>query len=220
MRRRDFITLVGGVAAWPLGARAQQPAMPVIGFLNSRGNGEDPQLLTAFRKGLKEAGFVEGQNVVIDYRFADNHDDRLPALAVELVRRRVAVIFANGPAVVPAKAASTSIPVVFAIGFDPVQFGLVASLNRPGGNLTGVVNLFDEIGPKRLELVHELVPAATSIAVLLNPSYSSKKCKRDACLPKAVSAQGPYGANRELPLWAPSAFEPCPCGSRKCAASL
>jgi putative tryptophan/tyrosine transport system substrate-binding protein len=171
MRRREFITLLGGAIAWPLAVSAQQPAMPVIGFLNSRASGEDPQLLTAFREGLKEAGYVEDHNVVIDYRFAGNQNERLPALAMELVRRQVAVIVANGPAAVPAKAATTSIPVVFVIGFDPVQFGLVASLNRPGGNLTGVINLFDEIGPKRLELVHELVPAATTVGVLLNPSY-------------------------------------------------
>jgi putative ABC transport system substrate-binding protein len=177
MRRREFIALSGGAAAStvlaPFAAHAQEPAMPVIGYLNSRASDADPLLLSAFRQGLKEAGFVEGQNIAIAYRFAANQNERLPELAADLVRRQVAVIVANGPATMSAKAASASIPIVFAIGFDPVQLGLVASLNRPGGNITGVVTSFDEIGSKKLELAHELVPRATNFAALLDPSYPS-----------------------------------------------
>jgi putative ABC transport system substrate-binding protein len=177
MRRREVIVLLGGAAVSallrPVAARAQQVAMPVIGYLNSRAPGADPLLLNAFRQGLKEAGFVEGQNVAIEYRFAENHNELLPDLAADLVRRQVAVIVANGPAALSAKAATAAIPIAFAIGFDPVSNGLVASLNRPGGNLTGVVTSFDEIGPKKLELAHELIPAATDFAVLLNPNYPS-----------------------------------------------
>ena len=169
MRRREFIQLIGGAAAWPLAARAQQ-SIPVIGFLGSRASGEDPQLLTSFRLGLKEGGYVEGQNVVIDYRFAENQYDRLPALATDLVQRQVSLIVANGPAAKAAKAATSTIPIVFPVGFDPVDEGLVASLNRPGGNVTGVSILDVELGPKRLELLRELVPQAAIIAVLVNPT--------------------------------------------------
>src|SRR5215212_9638738 len=171
MRRREFITVLAGVAAaWPIVARAQHPAMPVIGFLGSRASGDDPQLLTSFRFGLKEGGYVEGQNVAIDYRFAENQYDRLPALAADLVQRQVTLLVANGPAAQAAKAATSTIPIVFTAGFDPVEIGLVASLNRPGGNITGVTILDVELGPKRLDLLHEFVPAARTIAVLVNPA--------------------------------------------------
>jgi putative ABC transport system substrate-binding protein len=171
MRRRDLIAIFGGVAvAWPLATSAQKPVMPVIGFLGSRGPRDDPHLLAALRRGLEEAGYVEGKNVAIEYRFAENRYDRLPALAADLVRRRVDVIAANGPAAQAAKAATATIPIVFTAGFDPVEIGLVASLSRPGGNITGVSILDVELGPKRLELLHELVPTATIIAVLINPT--------------------------------------------------
>jgi putative ABC transport system substrate-binding protein len=171
MDRRAFIGgIAGGVLVMPLVAPAQQPAIPVIGFLNSRAADDDPHLLAAFRQGLKEVGYVEGQNVAIEYRFAEGHDDRLPALAADLVRRRVTVIAANGLAAQRAKAATATIPIVFTAGFDPVEVGLVASMSRPGGNITGVMVLDVELGPKRLELLHAFVPAATVIAVLVNPA--------------------------------------------------
>jgi putative tryptophan/tyrosine transport system substrate-binding protein len=171
LKRRQFMTfLLGATAAWPLDARAQQPALPVVGFLNSRGPGENETILVAFRRGLQEAGYVEGQNVTIEYRWADNQYDRLPMLAADLVGRRVAVIVSNGPPIKTVKAATSTIPIVFAVGFDPLTFGLVTSLSRPGGNLTGVSILDVEIGPKRLELLRELIPTATVVALLVNPT--------------------------------------------------
>jgi putative ABC transport system substrate-binding protein len=174
MRRRAFIAgTVASTAAWPLATRAQQPALPVIGYLSSAVRDQDAGRLRAFLQGLSETGYVEGGNMAIEYRWAEEKNDRLPALAADLVRRQVNVIVANNPAALPAKAATTTIPIVFTIGFDPVAAGLVASLNRPGGNVTGLTSLNLELGLKRLELMHELVPAATIIAFLLNPTSPS-----------------------------------------------
>jgi putative ABC transport system substrate-binding protein len=167
MKRREFITLLGGAAAaWPLAARAQQPAMPVVGFLRSTAATGSEHLVAAFRHGLSEAGFVEGQNVAVEYRFADDHDDRISAMAAELVRRRVAVIKANGIAVPAAKAATAMIPIVFTTGFDPVRTGFVDSVSRPGANVTGVVFTTTDLAAKQLGLLHELVPKASIIGVL------------------------------------------------------
>jgi putative ABC transport system substrate-binding protein len=173
MRRREFITLVGGVAAvWPLAARAQQPAMPVIGILAVASPEDNAVRLRAFHEGLRVAGYVEGQNVNIQYRWAEAHTDRLAELAAQLVRDQVSVLVAAGgtASALTAKAATTSIPIVFGIGADPVDIGLVASLNQPGGNVTGVTSLNIEVAPKRLELLHELLPSATIMALLVNPA--------------------------------------------------
>jgi putative tryptophan/tyrosine transport system substrate-binding protein len=183
IRRREFMLLLGGAAAWPLTVRAQQTAVPVIGLLSSRSPGEAAPSVAALRAGLAKGGYVEGQNVAIEYRWAEGHYDRLPALAVELTRRQVAVMVAMGgePSALAAKAATQSIPIVFNSGGDPVEAGLVASLNRPGGNATGVSMLFVELGPKQLEILNELIPKLAVIAVLVNPTFvSAEKEAKDA----------------------------------------
>jgi len=197
MRRREFITLAGSAAVtWPVAGRAQQPAMPVIGFLSSAASQSYAHVVAAFRQGLKEVGYVEGQNITVEALWADGQYDRLPVLAAELVRRQVAVIATTGtPSAFAAKAATTTIPIVFEIGFDPVWVGLVASLNRPGGNLTGVTNLGVEVAAKQLALLHELVPTATTIALLVNPT---NRTLAEAVLQEAQQAADKFGLQLQV----------------------
>jgi putative ABC transport system substrate-binding protein len=183
MRRREFIGGLGTVLAWPLAARAQQQAMPVVGFLTSLGQNDRPNLAQAFRRGLSEAGYGEGRNVAIEYRFAENQHDRLPALAADLVGRKVAVIAATGgpTSILAAKASTTTIPIVFTLGGDPVPAGFVTSLNRPGGNLTGISWFGAQLSGKALGMLHELVPSAAIIGLMVNPiNPESEQSPRDA----------------------------------------
>jgi ABC-type uncharacterized transport system substrate-binding protein len=177
-RRREFITLLGGAVTWPLATRAQQAAVPLIGLVRSTSSADSVHIVAAFRQGLKQAGFVEGQDCAIEYRWADNQLDRLPALVADLLRQPVDVIVANTPAALAAKAATTKVPIVFAGGRDPVRDGLVGSLSRPGGNITGVHFFFSELGAKRLDLLRQIAPTATTIAVLVNPNHSDTEAER------------------------------------------
>ena len=192
MKRRTFIAALGGAVTWPLVARGQRSTTPVIGFLGvSSSEKMGGGVLLDFKRGLAEIGYVEGNNVSIEYRWADEHYDRLAALALDLVQHKVAVMAAPGsPAALPAKAATTVIPIVFMIGSDPVKLGLVASLNRPGGNVTGVSYFNEEVAPKRLELLHEFVPTAKSIALLVNPTNPAQAAAQTEELQAAVRALG------------------------------
>jgi putative ABC transport system substrate-binding protein len=191
MRRRDFIATLGGAAAWSLTARAQQPAMPVIGYLNSASAAAWPVYLTAFLRGLMEAGYIEGKNVMIEYRWAENRYDRLPGLAADLVNRAVPVIFSDGGTVsaLAAQAATKTVPIVFMTGTDPVKAGLVASLNRPGGNMTGVTISTNLVITKRLELLHELLPTTGAVALLLNAGNPNAE-ERSKDVKAAAGARG------------------------------
>jgi putative tryptophan/tyrosine transport system substrate-binding protein len=192
MKRREVITLIGGAVSWPLAARAQQATMPVVGWLGSESREAEDLRIVPFRQGLNEAGYSEGQNLAIEYRLAEGQYDRLPALAADLVRRQVNVIALTGlPAALAAKAATATIPIVFQIADDPIRLGLVASLGRPGGNTTGVTSLHVEVAPKQLELLHEMVPSATLMALLVNPANSVRA--------ESITREG-QGAARRLGL--------------------
>jgi putative tryptophan/tyrosine transport system substrate-binding protein len=204
MRRRNFITLIAGATAWPLAARAQESTMPKVGFLNSASADGYASMAAAFKRGLNEAGYAEGQNVNIEYRWADNQYERLPGLAADLVNHRVNVIFANSPSIPAALAATRTIPIIFNTGEDPVRLGFVASLNRPGGNATGVAIFSGELAAKRLELLRELIPGSKTIAVLINVDFGPSAHFR-ADVEAAASALGV--ATRFLPASKPGEIE-------------
>jgi putative ABC transport system substrate-binding protein len=197
VKRREFITLLGGAAAWPLAARAQQPTMPVIGFLRPSSAEPVAHLLVAFRAGLREAGFVEGQNVTVDYRWAEGQDDRLPEIAADLVRRKVAAIVTPGStdAAFAAKAATQTIPIVFSGGIDPVKSGLVASMNRPGGNVTGLYMWAGDLAAKRLGILHELLPHVPEIAIIVNPAH---RTEAEANITEVEGAAGMLGLKTKI----------------------
>jgi putative ABC transport system substrate-binding protein len=189
LRRRDFITLLGGTAAtWPLASHAQQAAMPVVGFLNTGSSSSGTHLAAAFRQGLSEAGYVDGKNATIEYRWAEGQYDRLPAMASDLVRRQVAVIAADSPATVAAKPLTRTIPIVFSTGTDPIALSFVNSLSRPEGNLTGVYFFSADMEAKRLGLLHELIASATVVAVLLNPTYPNFDVQAKAAIGALISS--------------------------------
>jgi putative ABC transport system substrate-binding protein len=219
MHRRALIAGLAGAVALPFTTRAQQP-MPVVGFLRSSSLAPFENLGAALRQGLKEAGFIEGRNVAIESRFGDNQNERLPALAAELVRRPVDVIVANSLAAQVAKRATPTIPIVFAIGFDPVSYGLVTSLNRPGGNVTGVTFLSGVLGAKRLELLRQVIPKATTIALLMNPSTETTEQSATICWPRPTpsgsrssSSRSPANAISRRPLLTPFSAGPARCWS-------
>jgi putative tryptophan/tyrosine transport system substrate-binding protein len=198
LTRREFLTLLGGATAWPLAARAQQQAMPVIGFLSARSSGESSQHIRAFRQGLSAAGYIEGQNVAVEYRWAEGQYDRLPMLASELVARRVSVIAATGGNVsgLAAKSATSTIPIVFIVGDDPVKLGLVPALNRPGGNVTGMSMFTTELGTKRLELLNELVSKGTTFGLLINPNYQGAAREAESVQAAARALERPIALLR------------------------
>jgi putative tryptophan/tyrosine transport system substrate-binding protein len=218
MNRREFIALAGGAAGWPLLARAQPSAKPVVGFLNVAAPDGYAHHVTAFRDGLRETGYIDGQNLAIEFRWAEGHYDRLASMAADLVRREVAVIVANTPANLAAKAATSTIPIVFTTAGDPVRMGLVSNLSRPGGNVTGVSQLNVQIGPKRLELAHQLLPAATSVAFLVNPGDASRA---EILIRDARSAAVPLGLEVHLlPVGTDAEIEAAFAGSAQLKAGV
>jgi putative tryptophan/tyrosine transport system substrate-binding protein len=224
MKRRNFIAgLASTTAAWPLAARAQQSAMPVIGYMDTASASTTAHLVEAFRRGLSAAGYDEGRNVAIEYRWSEGDYDKLPALAAELVRRQVTVIATiNTPTILAAKAATQTIPIIFGVGVDPIKFGLVASLNHPGGNLTGVTQLNIEMEAKRVQLLHELVPAATSMALLINPTspaYSEAATEGRFCHPCGEAGRFAPG-DRRLILSLPARSNSRAGGAALCARAI
>jgi putative ABC transport system substrate-binding protein len=219
MKRREFITLLGGAAMWSLAAQAQQTSVPMIGFLRSASLADVAHLVTAFRQGLKEGGFVEGQNVAIEYRSAEDHLDRLPALVADLIGRQAAVIVGNHNAALAAKAATKAVPIVFVTGADPVRDGFVAGLNRPGGNVTGVSFLANEIGAKRLDLLRQLVPNAGTIAMLFSPGTPDTEVERRdvQAAAQAIGCNSSSSTSRATATSKPPLQRPHNAGPARCS---